>query len=479
MDAMATLRARRAANTPELTLGETPLASLVIHGLIALGLLAALMRAIWANDVFAWSVGLAWLAYDTAQTVFFILQSRHITAPQPGQGGALPMAVIIAAHNEAQVLPATIAALAAQIRAGDTIIIADDGSSDGTAAMLHAMFGLETPLLGEMSAPSPQLPALRWLRLPHGGKAAALNAAIGHAQAEIVVTVDADTLAEAGALDAIRHRFVTDTDLVAASGVLLPEADSSLAGRLLQGFQTQEYVRNFLGRFAWGRLGVLVIISGAFGAYRLQPLRDVGGFDPSSLVEDYELIHRLHRHGAAQGLRWRSDVIGAAVGRTDAPSGLLAFLRQRRRWFGGFLRTQFAYREMVGNPQMGKLGLLMLPVKALDAFQPLFILSAAALVLIFALGGHWQVLRPVGVLIALKMALDFSFQLLGLRLFRRWTGHAVSGHPMLVAMCAALEPLSFLLLRNLGAASGWVAALTGARSWARSKRSGLLRLLRS
>ena len=88
MDAMATLRARRAANTPELTLGETPLASLVIHGLIALGLLAALMRAIWANDVFAWSVGLAWLAYDTAQTVFFILQSRHITAPQPGQGGA-------------------------------------------------------------------------------------------------------------------------------------------------------------------------------------------------------------------------------------------------------------------------------------------------------------------------------------------------------------------------------------------------------
>jgi hypothetical protein len=45
-----------------------------------------------------------------------------------------------------------------------------------------------------------------------------------------------------------------------------------------------------------------------------------------------------------------------------------AFLRQRRRWFGGFLQTQWWYRAMIGDRQMGRLGTVMLPTKAVDTF---------------------------------------------------------------------------------------------------------------
>ncbi len=101
-------------------------------------------------------------------------------------------------------------------------------------------------------------------------------------------------------------------------------------------------------------------------------MRAVGGFDTDCLVEDYELIHRLHRHAQANGLPWTVRVLGDAQAHTDAPSSTGAFLRQRRRWFGGFLQTQFWYRAMVGDRRYGWLGVAMLPVKAIDTLQPLY-----------------------------------------------------------------------------------------------------------
>ncbi|WP_256581043.1 glycosyltransferase family 2 protein, partial [Pseudomonas sp. GW460-11-11-14-LB11] len=82
-----------------------------------------------------------------------------------------------------------------------------------------------------------------------------------------------------------------------------------------------------------------MLISGAFAAFRRVAVVAVGGFDPDCMVEDYELFHRLHRHAVDNGHDWTVGVVGGALARTDAPASPLAFLRQRRRWFGGFLQT--------------------------------------------------------------------------------------------------------------------------------------------
>ncbi len=330
------------------------------------------------------------------------------------------------------------------------------------------------PEPGGLSAPAAAHPTLRWLRLPHGGKARALNVACALAGTALVLTVDADTLLEPGALGAMQEAFAADPALVAATGVLAPVCGPSLQGRVLQWFQTYEYVRNFLSRYAWMQMDGLLLISGAFGCYRRAALLEVGGFDPDCLVEDYELTHRLRDHAGRRGLVWRTGVVGGAHARTDAPSTAGAFLRQRRRWFGGFLQTQVWYRHMVGNAGYGRLGTRMLPVKAIDTLQPLYGLTGAVLLVAYALLGRGAIVGPVAGVIAAKIAIDLGFYLWSLVLYRRWLGPA-SGLRIGPAVAAALiEPFTFQILRHLGAALGWVSFLTGTRAWGAQRRLGVV-----
>ncbi len=370
-------------------------------------------------------------------------------------------------------LPVTLAALSHQTEPADLIIVADDGSTDGTAALMGETFGLAPPDLGMLSPPSPSHPALRWLRLPHGGKPAALNAAIMLAETEMVLTVDADTLLEREAIAAMRGAFGADPNLVAATGILTPLCGPTPSGRLFQWFQTYEYIRNFLSRYAWMQMDSLLLISGAFAAFRRRAVLDVGGFDPACLVEDYELIHRLRRHSVLNGLGWTTSVVGGSRAVTDAPGSLGAFLNQRRRWFGGFLQTQYWYRDMVGNGAYGWLGRLMLPVKAADTFQPLYGLTAFAVLIVSLARGRFALVNPIVGVIGLKILIDFAFHLWSIHLYRRWAAPSAAIGYASGLLAALLEPFSFQLIRHLGAAWGWVVFLTGARTWGVQQRGGV------
>jgi cellulose synthase/poly-beta-1,6-N-acetylglucosamine synthase-like glycosyltransferase len=463
----------RATISPRYAPPPTPLRSRLIHcGVFALWLLL-FARAFGGGGLFAWSAGLVYILYDTVLLAFVFWQTLALLRrdPAPPRGPLPTASIIVAAHNEEPVLPTTLDGLFAQTTPASAIIIADDGSIDGTAALLTGHYGLVAPPLGQLSAPSLRYPTLRWLRLPHGGKAEALNVACAVTDTDLVLTVDADTLLEPQALGAMLQAFAADPALVAATGVLTPTCGPSLPGQFLQWFQTYEYVRNFLSRYAWMRVGGLLLISGAFACYRRRALLDVGGFDPDCLVEDYELTHRMRDHAGRLGLVWNTAVVGGAHARTDAPASVGAFLRQRRRWFGGFLQTQVWYRHMVGNPAYDRLGTMMLPVKAIDTLQPLYGLTGAVLLVGYLATGQFAIVTPVVGVIGAKIVLDLAFYLWSLVLYRRWLGHS-SGLKLLPAILAAvIEPFTFQLLRHAGAALGWVSFLRGVRSWGTRERA--------
>jgi cellulose synthase/poly-beta-1,6-N-acetylglucosamine synthase-like glycosyltransferase len=455
--------------------------------LFALALFVALFAQGFVRmGIAAWAVGLVYVLYDSVLLLFVFRKTwplRPVRAERSrgtfeadvprlrsGRTAQCTVTVIIAAYNEAPVLEATIEALRGQRHPPDQILIADDGSDDETPAVLARRYGLTTPALGETHS-SPTVSNLRWLRLPRGGKAVALNTAIAMIDSDIIATVDADTLLAPGALAAMRNAFDSEPGLAAATGVLHPICGRRLSGRIFQWFQTYEYVRNFLSRYAWMETNSLLLISGAFAGFRRDALVRIGGFDPDSLVEDYEVMHRIHRFSRDNALGWHVRVVGGAQASTDSPGSLIPFLRQRRRWFAGFLQTQYWNRDMIGNARYGALGTAMLPVKALDTVQPLYGLAAFGLLVYFITTGNLVIAVPIIIAMAAKVVIDLLYLLWSLRLYRNWTGHRIGAGGALLA--AIIEPVTFQLLRHVGAAWGWLVFLTGRQVWGASARGGI------
>lgn len=425
---------------------------------------------LFAEGPAAWLAGVLYAGYDTALLAFVGLQVRALLrapAAPVAPERPLTLGVVIAARNEAAALPRTIDALLAQTRPPDWIVIADDGSSDDTPQTLRLAYGLPPPAPGAAEQVQRAASRLIWLRLPAGGKARALNAAIAFAEADVVATVDADTLLQPGACAAMAAAFAQDPALAVGAGVLEPVCAPGRWAGVFRLFQRYEYLRSFFSRFGWARRDALLLVSGAFAGYRRGPLLELGGFDPESLVEDYEIMHRLHRVSHGEGRGWRVRVIGAARGVTEAPHALPAFLRQRRRWFAGFLGTQARNRDMVGDRRYGALGRLMLPVKAVDTVQPLFGLTAFGLLLSFAALRKWDLLLIAACIIAAKLVIDVLFLLYQLHAYAKLTGDRPPLGPGLLAIC--LEPFSFQLLRHLGAAWGWWFFLHGRKRWDASR----------
>ena len=110
-------------------------------------------------------------------------------------------------------------------------------------------------------------------------------------------------------------------------------------------------------------------------------LLEVGGFDPDCLVEDYELIHRLLRFSALRDLGWHSAVLGRAAPAPTRRAPRAPSCASAGAGSAAFCKPSFWYRDMVGNPRYGWLGLAMLPVKAADTLQPIYGLTAVVLLI--------------------------------------------------------------------------------------------------
>jgi cellulose synthase/poly-beta-1,6-N-acetylglucosamine synthase-like glycosyltransferase/cytochrome b561 len=439
----------------------------LIFALIAALWVASLSGLVAFTGLARWSVGLLYVAYDTWLIVYVALElsRRSARTRSAAQDPILlqRIAVVISARNEAVALTATLDALLAQEELAHDIWLIDDGSTDNTRAMLRDRYAVDTVLNALVR--SSRYPSLNVLSKPNTGKADSLNRGIALTNSELIVTLDADTLLRSDAIGAMRRAFSHEPDLVAAGGVLTPTCASTVSGRIFEFFQVFEYLRAFIARVAWSRSNALLLVSGAFACFRRDAVNRVGGFDTRSWVEDYELIHRLHRFSSEHRLGWRVGVVPEAVATTDAPATLGAFLRQRRRWFAGFLQTQYRYRDMIANPAYGAVGTLMLPYKMFDTLQPLFGITAFVLLLGFLLGRP-PVLLSVLIVISVKLAIDFSFLLWGVWFYNRWKRQRGTARQWVLAGVAALtEPFCFQVMRHSGAMLGWFAVLSNRFDW--------------
>lgn len=299
------------------------------------------------------------------------------------QSDALPpITILVPAYNESATIEASVTAILTLEYRNYEVVVVNDGSKDDTLEQLRHAFDLyEIPRVYPETIETKPLRALyrsrsrsRLLVLDkeNGGKADSLNAAINASRFPLVIAVDADTLIEPDALLRLTRPFLLGREIAAVGGTVRVAnnctvkdgrvTDARVPGKVIPGIQVVEYLRAFLfGRLGWNRLGGNVIISGAFGLFRKEYVMAVGGYHTNSIVEDLDLVVRMHRYLRHNKIRYEMPFIPDPVAWTEVPESFKVLSRQRERWHRGLIAAMWQYKGMLFNPRYGKVGLLAMP----------------------------------------------------------------------------------------------------------------------
>ena len=289
-----------------------------------------------------------------------------------------PVAVIVPAYNEERVIAKTVASLLEQDYAGAlAIIVVDDGSPDGTAAVVRAIYG-DNPRVAVHTK-------------PNGGKASALNYGIGATTAPIIVALDADTVFDR---DTITRLVAPMAD--PRVGAVAGNAKVGNRVNMVTRWQAVEYVTSQnLDRRAFALLDCITVVPGAVGAWRRDLAEAAGGFSEDTLAEDQDLTLAIRRQGYT--VAYAAD----AVAYTEAPETLRGLAKQRFRWSFGTLQCMWKHRDALFNPRFGTLGWIAMPNVWL--FQLLFaaLSPLADLMFVWSLFSVWLVREEHGATFAL------------------------------------------------------------------------------
>jgi cellulose synthase/poly-beta-1,6-N-acetylglucosamine synthase-like glycosyltransferase len=185
--------------------------------------------------------------------------------------------------------------------------------------------------------------------------------------------VDADSVLERDALLRIMVPVLADPKRVVCVGGIVRVLNGSeiqdgrirrvrLPRKSIEIIQVVEYLRAFLiGREAWARGNMLMIISGAFGVFKTDLVRAVGGYRSHAIGEDLDLVTRLHRHLREKGADYQIQFVPDPVCWTEVPSDLRSIRSQRARWQKGLLDVLWPNKDMLFRPRYGRLGCFALP----------------------------------------------------------------------------------------------------------------------
>lgn len=210
-----------------------------------------------------------------------------------------------------------------------------DDSTDDTAALARA----------QVAYYKAQGVNIDYVRRPNrtGYKAGALAYGLEHTRADFVAVFDADFVPPRDFLRKVMPSFANErVGLVQARwGHLNPEHSWLTISQalMLDGhFGIEQFVRS--------RLGLMWNFNGSAGVWRVQAIKDSGGWGLDTVAEDLDLSYRAQLRGWQ--MRYLSDVVALA----EIPSLLVAFKRQQFRWAKGSIQClrKFA-RPIIESPK--------------------------------------------------------------------------------------------------------------------------------
>jgi len=298
--------------------------------------------------------------------------------------GLPKVSVIVPAHNEGGVIEETIESLTGLAYANKEIIVVDDNSTD------------DTYLKAKPYAARGEIVLVRKTE-PRSNKARAIMYGSKFASGEIIVCIDADTRVQRESLIKIIEPF-SDPNVVGVAGnVRVYNTDSILAK-----IQAYEYlIAMEMGRSFQSMIQVLLIIPGAFGAYRRGVMEAIGGLDEDTITEDFDYVLKLRKTGL------KAVFARNAIAWTVVPSSFRGWIRQRTRWAYGQLQTIVKHKDLLFNVGFGfKSVLSVLDMLFMDLLL-IFMRSAWFLLLPFVFSGI-PIWKLIALILGFYLVLEFT-----------------------------------------------------------------------
>jgi biofilm PGA synthesis N-glycosyltransferase PgaC len=246
------------------------------------------------------------------------------------------VSIVVPAHNEAINIERLIESIEYQDYPFNLveIIIVDDGSQDGTAE-IASKYGVKV-IRHEKNL----------------GKAQSLEDGIKSAKGDVVITMDADSYFGNGySLRRIVESLYERPFVGISTGVIRVE---QRFGSLIEKFQEIEFLHSFeFGRRVQGYLGWLLVVPGAFSAFKGYFIKSLPAIPKDTLAEDFDLTIIAFKAGLD------SSFEPGAVVYTKPKMSWKQLYNQRIRWYYGGLQVLRKHHDLVLNRKYGEKGLFM------------------------------------------------------------------------------------------------------------------------
>jgi len=238
------------------------------------------------------------------------------------------ISIIVPGKNEGQHIYKLVTSLKEQTYKNFEIIIVDDGSTDDTPIICKNLKELG-------------LIDVYFRNDVRGGKASAANLAFRYTTGKFIVHLDADTSFDVDSIERIIIPFYLNPKIGAVGGnVRVRNAEDNICTSV----QSIEYMQTIsLGRKVASLLGLYKIVSGAFGAFRREPLERIYGWDIGPGL-DGDITVKIRKMG------YKVVFESRAVCLTNVPTTFKALRKQRTRWSKSLIRFRLRKHKDVFFP---------------------------------------------------------------------------------------------------------------------------------
>lgn len=261
--------------------------------------------------------------------------------------------LLIPCYNEEVVIEASLANIEQIDYDNFEIIFINDGSSDRTLDILNdhlklqaiddAMMQIKTKDVRK-TYKSTVYENVFVIDKENGGKSDSLNAGINFTSCENVVTLDADSVLREDALLYINAAFQDQKTIAVGGNVIVAQCVDKYTGQdiylkqsdnILETTQAIEYARGFyVLKNSYAKFNALAIISGAFGTFNADVMRELGGFI-ETVGEDIDITIKFNRYALENDRKIKYE--DRAMCFTEAPNNWSDIQKQRIRWQKAFI----------------------------------------------------------------------------------------------------------------------------------------------